>query len=266
MTEAAPGDVRLERKGDALWVWIDRESRRNALNGAVLAGIANAIETASGDGGIRAIVLTGVGEKAFCAGADLSQGTGTFQAGPDEPTTDFGRLARKVRLAGIPLIARVNGACVAGGMGLMGLCDLAIAADHARFGLPEAKVGVFPMQVLVFLRSMMHARHINELCLTGELIPAQRALEMGIVNEIVPYAELDARIEALLAKIRAGSPAALRRGKQAIFAMEMMAFPEALAFAEAQIALCSAGADAKEGLAAFSEKRKPRWLADEPQQ
>jgi len=260
MTDGAHGDVRVERKGDVLWLWIDREARRNALNGAVLAGIERAVETAAKDPAIRAIVLTGVGERAFCAGADLAEGTGTFSAGPDEPTTEFGRLARKVRLSGVPLIARINGACVAGGMGLMGLCDLAIAADHARFGLPEAKVGVFPMQVLVFLRSMLHARHINELCLTGELISAQRAAEMGIVNEIAPFAELDARIEALLARIRAGSPAALRRGKQAIFAMEMMAFPEALAFAEAQIALCSASADAKEGIAAFNEKRKPRWL------
>jgi enoyl-CoA hydratase/carnithine racemase len=109
----------------------------------------------------------------------------------------------------------------------------------------------------------MHARHINELCLTGELISAQRAAEMGIVNEIAPPGELDSRIEALLAKIRLGSPAAVRRGKQAIFAMEMMAFNEALPFAEAQIALCSATADAHEGLQAFNDKRKPRWTAQD---
>jgi enoyl-CoA hydratase/carnithine racemase len=259
MAEADRPDIRLERKGDALWVWIDREARRNAINPAVLAGIGDAVETAAADPSIRAIVLTGVGDKAFCAGADLSKGTGTFQAGPDEPTTDFGRLARQVRMAGVPLIARVNGACVAGGMGLMALCDLAIAADHARFGLPEVKVGVFPMQVLVFLRATMHARHINELCLTGELISAVRAAEMGLVNEIAPPGELDQRVEALLAKLRAASPSALRRGKQVIFAMETMAFAEALAFAEAQIALASRSADAEEGLKAFNERRKPRW-------
>jgi len=259
MTETEKPDVRLERKDDALWVWIDREARRNAINPAVLAGIQDAVEMAAADPTIRAIVLTGVGEKAFCAGADLAKGTGTFQAGPEEPTTDFGRLARIVRGCGIPLIARVNGACVAGGMGLMAMCDLAIAADHARFGLPEVKVGVFPMQVLVFLRATVHARHINELCLTGELITAARAAEMGLVNEVAPAGELDTRIEALLAKLRAASPAAVRRGKQAIFAMETMAFSEALPFAEAQIALASRSADAEEGIKAFSEKRKPRW-------
>jgi len=257
-----PVDVRLERKTDSLWVWIDREARRNALNPAVLAGVREATERAAADSSIRAIVLTGVGDKAFCAGADLTQGTGTFAAMPDDPTTDFGRLARAVRRATVPLIARINGACVAGGLGLMSLCDLAIAADHARFGLPEVRVGVFPMQVLVFLRSILHARHINELCLTGELISAQRAAEIGLVNEVAPAGQLDARVEVLLAKLRLASPAAIRRGKHVIFAMEMMAFNEALAFAEAQIALAAASADAREGLAAFNEKRKPRWAGD----
>jgi enoyl-CoA hydratase/carnithine racemase len=263
MSAAVRPDIRCERKRDALWVWIDREARRNALNAAVLAGIEQAVAMAAADRTIRAIVLTGVGDKAFCAGADLSDGPDTFQASPDEPTTAFGRLARVVRMSGIPLIARVNGACVAGGMGLLSLCDLAIAADHARFGLPEVKVGVFPMQVLVFLRSTLHARHINELCLTGEMISATRAAYMGLVNEIAAPGQLDACVDAMLAKLRAASPAATRRGKQVIAAMERMGFDEALAFAEAQIALASRSADAEEGLKAFAEKRRPRWAADE---
>jgi enoyl-CoA hydratase/carnithine racemase len=173
--------------------------------------------------------------------------------------TDFGKLARLVRELGIPMVGRINGDCVAGGMGLMSLCDLVIAADHARFGLPEAKVGVFPMQVLVFLRSMIGARHINELCLTGELIGAARAREIGIANYVVPYEELDARVDALLARLGEMSPVALRRGKYAIAAMENMAFGEALAFAETLIAVTSMTGDAAEGLAAFNAKRPPRW-------
>jgi enoyl-CoA hydratase/carnithine racemase len=255
-------DVSIACERDVLWVRIEREARRNAITPAVLAGIDAALETARGDPRVRAIVLTGAGEKAFCAGADLVKGTGTFQASADEPTTDFGRLARRARTVGVPLIARVNGACVAGGMGLMALCDLAIAAEHAKFGLPEVKVGVFPMQVLVFLRSTMHARHMNELCLTGELISARRAAEMGLVNEVAPPGELDSRVEVMLEKLRAASPAAVRRGKQVIFAMERMAFDEAIAFAEAQIALCARSDEAEEGLRAFNEKRKPRWAPD----
>jgi enoyl-CoA hydratase/carnithine racemase len=261
-TDAKP-DIRTERRGRALWIVIDREARRNAMNKAVVSGIERAMAEAQADPSVRAIVLTGAGRKAFCAGADLSGGTGTFILGLDEPMTDFGKLARLVRGIGIPVIGRINGDCVAGGMGLMSLCDLVVVADHARFGLPEAKVGVFPMQVLVFLRGMIGARHVNEMCLTGELISAARAFDIGIANYVVPFEELDARVEALVGKLGEMSPVALRRGKYAIAAMEAMAFPEALAFAETLISVTSLTGDATEGLAAFNERRKPRWVETE---
>jgi enoyl-CoA hydratase/carnithine racemase len=252
--------VLTEQRGPALWITINREARRNALNPEVIARIHAAIDTAAATPGLRAVVLTGAGGKAFCAGADLSQGTDVFSPeGLDEPSTDFGRLARRVRELGIPMIARINGACVAGGMGLMSLCDLAVAAEHARFGLPEAKVGVFPMQVLVYLRRLVAPRLVNELCLTGELITAQRAHEIGLLNAVVPADQLDAAVQALIGKLCTASPIALKRGKAAIAAMEQMAFGEALSFAEAQIAIASRTGDAREGLAAFNEKRRPRW-------
>jgi enoyl-CoA hydratase/carnithine racemase len=248
-----------ERRGNALWITIAREARRNAINPQVIAGIEQGLQEAASTSGVRVVVLTGQGDKAFCAGADLTRGTGVFTEGADEPTTDFGRLARLAHGLGLPMIARVNGACVAGGMGLLALCDLAIAADHARFGLPEGKVGVFPMQVLVYLRRQIAPRHVNQLCLTGELIHADRALDIGLVNEVVPMAQLDERVDALVAQIAQLSPVALRRGKYAIAAMEHMAFHEALAFAETQIAVASNTSDAREGLAAFNEKRPPAW-------
>jgi enoyl-CoA hydratase/carnithine racemase len=252
-------EIRAETRGAAQWVFIDREARRNAINKAVIAGIEAEFRAAAARPEIRAIVLTGAGGKAFCAGADLSTGTGTFTLGLDDPMTDFGKLARVTRDIGIPVIARINGDCIAGGMGLMSLCDLCIAADHARFGLPEVKVGVFPMQVLVYLRSMIGARHINELCLTAELISAARAAEIGLVNHVVPATDLDSRVDHLVSRLAGVSPVALRRGKYAIAAMEAMAFPEALAFAEQLIAVTSLTSDAAEGLAAFNEKRAPRW-------
>jgi enoyl-CoA hydratase/carnithine racemase len=257
-TEEKP-EIRTEVRGRSLWIWIDREQRRNAINKRVIAGIEQAVMAAQSNPELRVIVLTGVGRKAFCAGADLSVGTGTFTLGLDEPMTDFGKLARVVRASGIPMIARINGDCVAGGMGLMSLCDLAIVADHARFGLPEAKVGVFPMQVLVYLRSMIGARHINEMCLTGEFINAARAREIGIANDVVPFEALDARVGTLIGKLCDMSPVALRRGKYAIAAMENMAFPEALAFAETLITVTALTGDASEGITAFNERRPPRW-------
>jgi len=251
--------IRKEKRGQTLWIWIDREERRNAINKEVVSGIESAVADAQADASIQSIVLTGAGRKAFCAGADLTEGAQTFTLGLDQPMTDFGRLARVMRDLGVPVIGRINGDCVAGGMGLMSLCDLVVVADHARFGLPEAKVGVFPMQVLVFLRSMIGARHINELCLTGELIDAARAREIGIANYVVPFEELDSRVETLIARLAEMSPVALRRGKYAIAAMERMAFPEALAFAETLISVTALTRDATEGLAAFNERRKPRW-------
>ncbi|NML44824.1 enoyl-CoA hydratase/isomerase family protein [Ramlibacter sp. G-1-2-2] len=252
--------ILLERRGAALWITINREERRNAINPEVIAGIHEALRGVAADAGIRAVVLTGAGEKAFCAGADLTRGTGVFTEGAAaETTTDFGRLARFARELRVPLIARINGACVAGGMGLMSLCDLCVVADHARFGLPEAKVGVFAMQVLVFLRRMIAPRYVNELCFTGELIDAQRAREMGIANAVVPYAQLDAKVDEMVDRIAACSPMAVQRGRSAIAGMEWMGWNEALTYAETQIAVASASPDAKEGLAAFNEKRAPAW-------
>jgi len=259
MTDGTRPEIRIERRGLVLWIWIDREERRNAIDKRVIAGIAAAVSAAQDDRAVRCVVLTGAGRKAFCAGADLTGGAAAFTLGLDEPMTDFGRLARLVRDLGIPVIGRINGDCVAGGMGLMALCDLAVVADHARFGLPEVKVGVFPMQVLVFLRAMIGARHINELCLTGALIDAARAREIGVANQVVPFDALDAAVEALVARLGEMSPVALRRGKYAIAAMERMAFPEAMAFAETLISVTALTRDATEGLAAFNERRKPNW-------
>ncbi|WP_421956474.1 enoyl-CoA hydratase-related protein [Polaromonas sp.] len=255
-----PETVQVAKRGNALWISINREERRNAINPDVIEGIHQAVKTAeTGEHSVRAIVLTGAGRKAFCAGADLNSGPGVFADTFSEPTTDFGRLARTFRQLGIPTIARINGDCVAGGMGLMSLCDLAVVADHARFGLPEAKVGVFPMQVLVHLRRMLHPRHVNELCLTGELISAARAAEIGIANQVVPYEQLDEAVDALVRRLSGMSPVALKRGKSAIAAMESMDHAAALSFAETQISIASRTEDAKEGMAAFNEKRKPKW-------
>jgi enoyl-CoA hydratase/carnithine racemase len=260
MTASDP--VVIERRGAALWITINRPDRRNAINGAVVDGIARGLAAAQGDRTVRAVVLTGAGERAFCAGGDLQQGTSVFGDQIEEPTTDFGRLARLARQVAIPVVARINGACVAGGMGLMAMCDLAVAADHARFGLPEAKVGVFPMQVQVFLQHMILPRHAAELCFTGELIDAARAREIGLVNYVVPAGELDAKLDWLLARVRSLSPVAVKRGKYAIAALQGMNFHEAIAFAEGQIMLTAMTADAQEGLAAFNEKRPPRWAEE----
>jgi enoyl-CoA hydratase/carnithine racemase len=119
------------------------------------------------------------------------------------------------------------------------------------------------MQVVVYLRRILQPRHLSELCLGGDLIGSRRAYEIGLVNEVVPYAQLDERVDALVERISLASPAALRRGKAAMAAMESMTFAEAISYAEAQIALASRTPDAREGLSAFAEKRLPRWASGE---
>lgn len=257
-----PDAVLTERRGAVLWITINRPARRNAIDAAVIEGVHWALAGLDADHSIRAAVLTGAGDKAFCAGGDLEGGTDIFGKSENGPTSAFGRLTRIARGVGVPLVARVNGACVAGGLGLLALCDLAVAADHARFGLPEARIGVFPMQVMASLRRVLLPRHAAELALTGEMIDARRAFEIGLVNHVAPADSLDAKVGEILTALTAGSPAALRRGKYAIAAMAHMDFDAAIAFAEAQIALAAQTDDAKEGVAAFREKRKPRWVEE----
>jgi len=249
-------ELGIERRDGVLWLTIRREERRNALSPAVLAGLAEALAGAQWDRGLRAIVLTGAGDRAFCAGADLQSGQ-SFQFDFSEPTGAFARLLRQARTGHVPLIARVNGACMAGGMGLLAMCDLAVAAPHASFGLPEVKVGLFPAQVLAVLQNLLPRRQLVELCITGEPVSAAEALAMGLVNHVDE--DLDGRLAWLLARIADKSPAAIRRGLYTLKSIETMGFEESMAFTESQIALFAQTEDAKEGQAAFREKRKPQW-------
>jgi enoyl-CoA hydratase/carnithine racemase len=247
--------VKVSRQDARLVVTIDRPERRNALNADVIRALQEALHQARSDDTIRVVVLTGAGDEAFCAGADL--GAGAFEFDYATPTIAYADLLRTARTLDVPLVARVNGTCMAGGMGLLAMCDLAIAAPHAIFGLPEAKVGVFPMQVLAVLQAQVPQRSLTQLCLTGDPIDAARAREISLVNEVAP--DLDGALERLLSRLQSNSPTALRRGLYAMKAMRSMSFEEAIAFGEGQIGLLAMTQDAREGIAAFKDKRKPQW-------
>jgi enoyl-CoA hydratase/carnithine racemase len=203
-------------------------------------------------------VLTGAGTRAFCAGADLQSGQ-SFRFDYSQPHQGLADLLREARRCTVPLIARVNGACMAGGMGLLAMCDLAVASRTATFGLPEVKVGVFPAQVLAALQNLLPRRVLNELCLTGETIDAERALSIGLVNHLADADALDATLGALLARLLDKSPSAIRRGLYTLKHTEHLGFEQAVAFTESQIGLFALTEDAQEGQAAFREKRTPNW-------
>lgn len=250
-------DVLVEQRGPVLWLTIHREERRNAMSHNVLALLAQAITQAQGNRDIRAIVLTGAGTKAFCAGADL-QSSKAFTTDYSDPHGHLAQVLRVAKASTVPLIARVNGACMAGGMGLMSMCDMAVASSHALFGLPEVKVGVFPAQVLAVLQHLLPRRVLVEMCITGEPITAAQALEYGLVNHVAD--DVDAKLQWLLDRLLDKSPAAIRRGLYTLKKAEAMPFEEAMAFTESQIALFTLTDDAREGQKAFQEKRKPVWV------
>src|ERR1700757_2821004 len=251
--------VILDKRGRAFWITINRPDKRNALNAAVIGGIANGYRQAHEDADVRVIVLTGAGDKAFCAGADLQNSGAAFAVDFSRPNGDYADLLRLSQNATKPAVARVGGVCMAGGMGLLCMTDMAVAADHVIFGLPEVKVGVFPMQVLSLLQNIAPRRLVNEWALTGEPFDAKAAQGAGLLNYVVPSTELDAKVEWLISRIVDKSPTAIRRGKYAMRAIASMSFDESIAYTESQIALLAMTEDAKEGLKAFAEKRKPAW-------
>lgn len=251
--------IDLAYREGVVWITINRPQLRNAINEEVIAGIADSLRQASEGADVRAVVLTGSGDKAFCAGADLQPNSSIFDFDFSRPRTDYADLLRQAIACDVPLIARVNGTCMAGGMGLLSMCDMVVASTDAKFGLPEVKVGMFPMQVASVMQHLIPQRKFAEMCITGEPIDAQEALEFGLVNYVVPPEELDSKLKWLLARITDKSPTAIRRGKNALRAVSDMTFAQSIAFMEAQLGSLRMTQDASEGLQAFVEKRKPVW-------
>ncbi|HEU0196793.1 MAG TPA: enoyl-CoA hydratase-related protein [Nevskiaceae bacterium] len=239
------------------WITINREARRNALNREVVESIGQAIAAANADRNARAIVITGVGDKAFCAGADLAKNAKGFAFDVDfsRPQHYIVELFKQLEGCNLPVIARVNGHVMAGGFGLLCVCDMAVAADDIRFGTPEAKIGVTPMMILPYMLRVVPPRKLQEMCITGEAFTARELLDWGVVNYVVPRAELDTKVDWLVARIANKSPTSIRLGKQAFHAMRDMTLTQALDFAQTMVPIMSSTEDVHEGLASFQEKR-----------
>ncbi len=248
-----------QKRGHEFRLTINRPQRLNAINDEVIAGLASGWRSAEADGDIRVIVLTGAGNKAFCAGGDLKSSRSFFAFDFSKPNTIHAELFRQVRRSPLPSVARINGACVGGGIALAAMCDMAVAADHVQFALPEVKIGIFPTLVLAKVHKLVPQRVLAEWAITGEPFDARAALAAGLLNYVVPAAELDAKVDWLLERITDKSPTAIRRGKYVMRAIESMSSEDAIAYGETQMGTIALTEDAKEGLAAFNEKRRPRW-------
>lgn len=253
-----------ERRDRVMWISIDRPERRNALNDAVAAGIADGLRAAGADREVRAVVLTGAGDKAFCAGGDLqaSSDDSPFEVDPARPDNPIIELFQAFEACRLPTIARVNGHALAGGLGLMCACDLAIAVRTATFGVPESSIGLFPMMILPYLMRAMPRRRLLEWCITGKRWSAEEALEAELLNRVVEPEDLDAEVDALLATIVERSPTAIRLGKTGLRAIEDMTLPQAFEYAELMLPNMARTQDAREGFRAFREKRPPTFTGD----
>jgi crotonobetainyl-CoA hydratase len=262
MTDAPVDEVRLEIKDFVAYVTIDRPAVLNAVDGATslrLNQIWTEIEASSE---VRCVVVTGGGDHAFCVGADMSSGavdkTG-LEYWADLDPNGFGGLSLRSTLD-IPVIARVNGYAVGGGLEMVLGCDIVIAAESAKFGLTEPRVGRLPLDggMVLLQRKIPHNAAMG-LLLTGKRVPASELYRLGLVNEVVPATELDAAVGRWVDDILACSPASLRAIKQLATRTAQLSAHNARDARLPAVMAALDGEDAKEGVLAFQQKRAPVW-------
>jgi enoyl-CoA hydratase/carnithine racemase len=239
---------------------INRPERRNALSWTVMTELREGLAAIKRDRDARVVVITGAGDKAFSAGADLSgmaEGAGFVDL--HDARGEMTRLFRELWELGKPTIARVRGYALAGGFGLALACDFIVAADDAQFGTPEIDVGLWPMMITVPMVRSMPAKKALELQMTGRRVDAAEAMRIGFVNEVVPAAELDAAVARLAGVLASKSPAVMKLGRDAFYATLDQSGEDALRLLHAGLSLVTQTDDAAEGIRAFQEKRAPEW-------
>lgn len=249
--------LRSTLDGSRLTLTIDDPDRRNPLTGDVIDGMIEAIRGAPPE--TRVVVVTGEGDQAFCAGGDLSGGFFDAPIAQHRQRGSLAELFRLFRSCGLPVVARVNGHALAGGFGLAAACDIVIAVDTASFGTPEIRVGLWPMMISAVLRRSMPEKAALELMLTGRRIDAHEAQRLGVVSRVVPPEELDAVVDETVDALASQSRAVVEMGKDSFYAMSDVPLDAALDYLQTGLTLTSMTDDAKEGVTAFVEKRKPNW-------
>ncbi len=294
--ELGSGQVLYEVENLVATAVINREERRNAISPDVVAGLREAVSRTKKDPEARVLVISGAGEKAFCAGADLSvmfttpppgrnggpaggsaegaearaSGAGSAPAGDPaggyedvlgahEGRGDIARLFQEMWGMGKPSIAKVQGWALAGGFGLAMACDMVIASEKARFGAPEIGVGLWPFIISVPLVRSMPPKVALELMMTGRFVGAEEARSLGFVNRVVAHEELGTAVNEAAAALAGCSPLVMRLGKTSFYDIQGMRPEDAFAHLQALLTLTTMTADAAEGIAAFLEKREPVW-------
>jgi enoyl-CoA hydratase/carnithine racemase len=253
-------EVLYEVKEKVASITINRPDRRNALNPNVMAGLSKCFDQAGADPSVSAIILAGAGGN-FCSGADLG---GSF--GGDQSFLDmhydrghYAELLVKMNTCKKPILAAVEGYCLAGGMGLCLSSDVAVASEDAQFGLPEIKRGLWPYMVTAVLIRNVGRKKALELCMTGDRIPASEAARIGIVNYSVPKDSFQDKVSEMAKKLSSFSPAVMGLGKASFYRIADMTVNDALSYLHSQLTVNTQVEDLMEGVAAFMQKRDPVW-------
>jgi enoyl-CoA hydratase/carnithine racemase len=252
--------VKYEVAEGVATVTLNNPEKRNMLSGQMLVELLDAMKTARDSEEVRAVVLTGAGDKAFCAGADL----GGFAAEVPLVAKHFAmdlflEYFRLMPRLGKPSLCAANGHVLAGGMGLALSCDLLIAKEGATFGTPEINVGAFPYMIMAIIYRNVPRKKVNEMMLLGERLSAEQAVEHGLANKVVPAGEFDAAVAEWATKLASKSPVLMRLGHDAMYRQQDMAVDDALEYLRSQLSLTLSTEDIVEGVTAFFEKRDPQW-------
>lgn len=259
-------EILYETRGPVARITLNRPEKRNPLGPITVGELLHALEAARSDDAVRVIVLTGAG-KVFSAGGDLASmasldsGSTPLQAtsGATTRSGTFVDLNLALTRAGKPTIAMVNGHALAGGLGLVVACDLAICADDAQLGAPEINVGLWPMMIMATIFRNVPRKRGLELIMTGEKIGAKEAAAIGLITRAVPPGQLAADVDALAHTLAAKSPIVMRLGLEAFYRTQDLELAPALEYLQAQLVAVLGTEDAREGVMAFLEKRAPSW-------
>ncbi len=250
--------IAVHKDGAIATLVLSRPERKNALSPALINELLWALDDARDDPEVRTIVLAGAGGT-FCAGADLREMSGPGEETALPPKGDLAQLLLRFAEITKPVVAKVNGVALGGGLGLVASCHFAIAAESARLGTPEILRGLFPMQIMAVLERVMPQRRLLEMMLLGQTLHAAAAERCGLVTRVVPDAELDAATDELAHNLSERSPTATRMGLAAFRFQSGQSLEEALPYLREQLMELLSKEDAVEGLAAFLQKRPPVW-------
>jgi enoyl-CoA hydratase/carnithine racemase len=241
------------------WITINRPDRRNSINPDVVSGIADALEAAEKDESVRAAVLTGAGDKAFCAGGDLGGMADASRVAQHFLRSELGDLFMQMRRSRLPIVARVNGHALAGGFGLMLACDLVVASDAAEMGTPEINIGLWPFMISTVIQRDLPRKVALELMLTGRRMQAEEAHRWGFVNRVASPDDLDNAVNDMTGHLLKKSQLITALGKRSFYRAEDMETQGALDYLAGMLTVALESEDTVEGVTAWLQKREPEW-------